>query len=73
MLSVADSEPAFDGVKITDMEQFAPADTDAPQVFVCEKSAALAPLNVMPVIDIATALVFENITVCGELGVFTAT
>ena len=49
-VSVADLAPEAVGLNVTLIAQLAPAATLLPQVFVCEKSAPLAPVNVMLVI-----------------------
>jgi hypothetical protein len=67
MFSVADSDADVDDVNVTEIEQLAPAATDAPQVFVCWKSAALVPVIVMPVIVRAVAPLLVRVTACGEV------
>ena len=43
-VSVAARLPVAPGVKVTLIVQLLPASSDVPQVFVCAKSPALAPL-----------------------------
>ncbi len=50
IVSVADSEPVPEGLNTTLMAQLVPTAREAPQVLVCEKSAALVPVMVMLVI-----------------------
>jgi hypothetical protein len=47
MVSAPDLAPVAVGLNVTLMEQFAPAATLVPQLFVCEKSPLLVPVNVM--------------------------
>lgn len=52
------------GVKVTEMVQFAPAASDAPQVLLCAKSAGFAPASVIPLIVSAALPLFFNVAVC---------
>jgi hypothetical protein len=61
------------GLKITVLTQDWPALTPAVQLFVSEKSPASVPLIAMLVILSAELPVLVNVTVCGELLVFTIT
>src|SRR4051812_5530388 len=45
--SVAVLDPVAGGVKVTDIEQEAPAPSELPQVDVCEKSEAFVPPRLM--------------------------
>jgi hypothetical protein len=54
-------------LKITPMVQVAPAATVLPQVFVCEKSVAFAPVNVTFVIASDTVPVLVKVTFCAAL------
>jgi hypothetical protein len=47
MVSVPDLAPVAAGLNVTLIAQLAPAAKLAPQLFVCEKSAPLVPVNVM--------------------------
>lgn len=64
--------PEAVGVKITEIVQFDPAATDVPQVLVCEKSPALAPVIVMLVIASAALPVSKRLTPLEALEVPTA-
>jgi len=59
--------PVAVGVKVTRMEQLAPAATEAPQVLVSEYCA----LATMLVMVSAVALELVSVTVCAALVVFT--
>jgi hypothetical protein len=67
MVSEALREPAAEGVNVTLIAQLAPAETVLPQVFVCVKSPALAPL--MAILEMLRDAfpMLESVTVCGEL------
>jgi len=52
------------GVKVTEIEQLAPAASDVPQVLVCAKSDGLAPASVIPEIVSAALPVFLSVAVC---------
>ena len=45
--SVALRRPVVDGVNVMDIVQAANGASDAPQVFVCEKSPGFVPLRLM--------------------------
>ena len=68
-MSVADSEPVPEGLKTTLMVQLAPAAREAPQVLVCEKSLALAPVMVMLVMVRMDFELFVSVTGCDALEV----
>ena len=72
MLSVALLDPATVGVNVTLMVQFAPpasVDPIAGQLFVCAKSPGFAPMMVIPVPLMVTAVVplLVIVTVCAAL------
>lgn len=54
--------PAAVGLKVTLMVQLAPFACDVPQLFVCEKSAALAPVIVIPEIESVPLPVLNRVT-----------
>ena len=56
---------------MTVMTQVARAAMEAPQVLVCEKSAALAPAMAMLVIVTVDFVAFVSVTDCDRLGVLT--
>lgn len=64
--------PATPGVKVTLMAQVEPAPTLAPQLFVWEKSALLAPITLMLVTFRAMLPLFERVRLCTVEGVPTA-
>ena len=64
-------DPVACGVKVTDIEQLAPAATLGPQLFVWAKSAALVPVIAILVIASAADPEFESVMVCAVLVVFT--
>jgi hypothetical protein len=55
--------PVAVGVKVTLIEQLAPAAKLVPQVLVCEKSPTLVPVIVMPVRVKVAPPVFESVIV----------
>ena len=59
------------GANVMEMLQLAPAASDAPQVLVCAKLPAFAPVRAMSVMDRAAAPELVNVTVCVPLVVFT--
>ena len=59
--------PAAPGVKLAVIVQFAFGTSDAPQLFVCEKSPLLKPTSVMPAIANVAPPVFVSVAVCGAL------
>lgn len=63
-LSVADSEPATVGLKVTWMVQDALAASDAPQLLVSENEDAFVPLMVMPEMVSAAVPELESVTDC---------
>ena len=67
----ADRTPVACGVKVTDIEQLAPAATLVPQVLVCTKSAALVPVIAMLVIESAAVPPFVSVMAFAALLVFT--
>ena len=69
--SVAVRLPVAWGVKVTLNVQEALLARDAPQLSVSVKSAALAPLIVLPLIVTVEPVVFENVLGAGELAVDT--
>jgi hypothetical protein len=69
-LKVAAADPAEAGLNITLMVQFAPAATDDPQLFVCEKGCEPLLESVMLEIGSATAPVFVTVTDLGALATF---
>src|ERR1041385_7636520 len=58
------------GLKTTLMVQLLFPASDEPQSLVCEKSAALVPLNAMLVMVRAVEALFVRVTACGALDVF---
>jgi hypothetical protein len=60
------------GVNVTLMLQLPAAATLAPHPFVCAKSAAFAPVSPRLVMDKAALPVFDRVTVCAALVVFTS-
>lgn len=69
---VATRVPAAAGRKVTVMVQLKPAANALPQLLVCTKSPAFAPVMVMPVIaSVPAPAAFDRVTVCGALEVFT--
>jgi hypothetical protein len=69
--SEAERVPVEEGVKVTLIEQLAPAVRLVPQLLVDEKSAAFAPAILSP--DMVSALppLLVKVTDCGALAVFT--
>ena len=65
MLRVAACVPLPAGVKVTLIEQLAPAGTLPTQLSVSAKSEASVPLNAMPVVLSAVDWLFVNVTVWG--------
>ena len=64
IVSVALRVPDALGVKVTLIVQFAPAVRLEVQEVVCEKSPALTPVTVMPVIEsVAAPAAFDSVTV----------
>ena len=59
--------PNAAGVKVTLMEQLAPAAPLPTQLLVSAKSEALAPLKVMPVMSSVVDWLFVNVTVWDPL------
>jgi hypothetical protein len=60
--------PAAVGVNVTLIVQLAPGRTEVPQVFVCAKSAASAPVMVTPIIEsVAFGFVLLSVSVCAAL------
>ena len=66
-LRVAVAAPVTVGVKVTLMPQFAPTASVAPQVVVCAKDDADAPLMVMATPLRAEVLLLVRVAVCGVL------
>ncbi len=69
IVSVADAEPVAEGLKTTLIVQLAAIARESPQVLVCEKSAAFAPVMAMPVIVRADFELFVRVTLCDALDV----
>jgi hypothetical protein len=67
IVTEAERVPGAVGVKVTAIEQDAPAFTVALQLFVCEKSPGLVPDNAMFVIPSGALPVSVNVTVCDAL------
>jgi len=65
MLIVAALSPVEGGLKVTEIVQLAPVASEAPQVFVNEKSAGVSPLNAMELIDSGAVPVFVTVIDCG--------
>jgi hypothetical protein len=63
MLKVALRVPGAEGVKVTEIVQLFFAETLEPQVLVCAKSAALVPVNEIPVILKFTVVGLVSVTV----------
>ena len=64
MLSEADAAPVAVGWKVTEIVQEALAASDVPQVLVCEKAAALAPVKETLEIVRGAVPVFLSVTGC---------
>src|SRR5260370_31521952 len=56
--------PSAEGVAVTWIVQVAYGASDAPQVFVSEKSAALTPTTLIPLKETAVVPLFASVTVC---------
>ncbi len=69
IVSVADAEPVAEGLKTTLIVQLAAIAREAPQVLVCEKSAAFAPVMVMPVIVSVAFELLVRVADCDALEV----
>src|ERR1700722_2313717 len=70
MLIVAALSPVEGGLKVTEMVQLEFAASEAPHVFVCEKSSAVLPPMVTELIDTAEVLVFAiDIVVAAAPGI----
>ncbi len=67
MLSVAFRVPVAVGVKVTLIEQLAPAASDVPQVLLWAKSPGFAPVVEMPLMLSAAFPVFVSVAVCAAL------
>jgi hypothetical protein len=67
MLNVADREPVAVGVNVTPIEQFPPATTLDPQLFVCRKSSGLVPPNEIAVMLSAALPELVSIRLCTGL------
>jgi hypothetical protein len=67
MLKVAEREPVAVGVNVTPIEQFPPATTPDPQLFVCWKSLGLVPPTEIPVMLSAALPELVSITLCTGL------
>jgi hypothetical protein len=67
MLKVAEREPVAVGVNVTPIEQFPPATTPDPQLFVCWKSLGLVPPTEIPVMLSAALPELVSITLCAGL------
>ena len=67
ILSVAARTPVARGLKVTLMVQLAPAATLVPHVFVCAKSVALVPVNVMATAVKAAVPEFVTVTALAAL------
>ena len=65
--SVAAKLAAAAGVKVTEMEQFAPAASELPQVLVSLKSFGFVPAMVMPLMESAVLPVLLSVTLCAAL------
>jgi hypothetical protein len=61
--------PEAVGVNVTLIAQFDPAARLVPQVFVCEKSPALAPVIPMELMERAAPPSFVSVNICGLLAV----
>lgn len=70
-LTVRDAEslPAAVGEKVTEIEQFDPATSVAPQLLLWPKLLALVPVIAMPVMESVAPPEFESVTVCTALEV----
>src|SRR5271165_7023282 len=62
MVTDAPRLPAAVGVNVTEMLQFPPTETLAPQVLVCAKSPGLVPVTAMLLIDRAPVPVLLSVT-----------
>jgi hypothetical protein len=62
IVSAALRVPAAVGLNVTEMAHFALAAADVPQVFVCAKSLASAPVIAMPVMLNAAVPLFVRVT-----------
>jgi hypothetical protein len=62
MVTDAPRLPAAPGVNVTEMLQFPPAATLAPQVFVCAKSPGYAPFKAMLLIRRVAVPVLLSVT-----------
>src|SRR5580658_1560314 len=67
MVTLAVWLPLAAGVKVTLMEQLAPAARELPQVLVWAKAPLLVPVMAMLVMVMATVPVLLNVTVCAAL------
>jgi hypothetical protein len=67
IVNVAVSEPLVCGVKVTLMEQLAPAATDEPQLLVSAKSALAGPDIEIPESETADELLLVRVSVCEGL------
>jgi hypothetical protein len=67
MVMLAARLPVAVGLKVTLMEQFAPAATLAPHVFVCEKSPLFVPVMAMLEIVNVAVPVLVSVTICTAL------
>jgi hypothetical protein len=67
MLTEAVRVPEAVGAKVTEIVQLAPCASELPQVFVCEKSPALAPVMLIPVMVKLALPVLVIVMVCAEL------
>ena len=66
-LSVAERAPLAEGVKVTLIEQLAPAATELPQVLVWAKLLALVPETATPVMDNAALPELVSVIACAVL------
>ena len=71
IVTAADRDPAAAGLKVTLMEQLAPAATLEPQLLLCEKSLALTPENATAVRFNAALPVLVRVIACAALAVLT--
>ena len=67
MLTEAVRVPEAVGAKVTEIVQLAPCASELPQAFVCEKSAALAPVMLMLLMVKLALPVLLRVTLCAEL------
>ena len=71
IVTTAERNPTAAGLKLTLTAQFVPTATDEPQLLVWEKSAALVPETLTPVMLRAVFPVFVTVMACADVEVLT--